>query len=301
MSLRKFAKWEAYERCKGMSKELAMKRYVSELRAIDPQFALPSDKKGGGAKSAGKKKRRAPKPGTGTMTPKSGEPLRKEFKRAADFAFVSKRFRMENQRVLLYAYYKQATVGPCNQAAPSVFSGRRKYAGWRAWGNLFDMDKETAMRLYVDQVKKIAPEFANSSANALLEQEGEEDLDEHVDEEKKIKMIAEVDDATLEKRIKAAQAAGGFVYLITGASGFIGKHLMDLLVERNENSVMVCITRPGSNFKLARQAVKSGYASQVIPLVGNIAKPNFELSGNILKILQTGGRCCAFHPSCRVV
>ena len=234
-----------------------MKRYISELRAIDPQFSLPNEGKSGGGGRKKAKKNRAPKPTKIQATMKTGEPLRKEFKRAADFAFVSNRFRMENQRALLYAYYKQATEGPCTRPAPSVFAGRRKYAGWRAWGNLFDMEKEEAMRLYIDQVKKIAPEFATESANELLQQEAVLE-DDDVDEEEKVKMIAEVKNSTLEKRVKAAQAAGGFVYLITGASGFLGKHLMDKLVERNPNSIMICVTRAGSNFKLARQAVKSG-------------------------------------------
>lgn len=40
----KYAKYAAWKKCSGMPKELAMKRYIAELRALDPTFSLPSDK-----------------------------------------------------------------------------------------------------------------------------------------------------------------------------------------------------------------------------------------------------------------
>ncbi|KAH9509769.1 hypothetical protein Btru_045156 [Bulinus truncatus] len=54
-----------------------------------------------------------------------------------------------------YSYYKQATEGPCTAAKPGFWDmvNRKK---WEAWSNLGDMESETAMLLYVDELKKVS-------------------------------------------------------------------------------------------------------------------------------------------------
>ncbi|XP_025084555.1 acyl-CoA-binding domain-containing protein 5-like isoform X1 [Pomacea canaliculata] len=54
-----------------------------------------------------------------------------------------------------YAYYKQATEGPCTAPRPNMFSvvNRRK---WDAWSELGEMPKEQAMLLYVDELKNVS-------------------------------------------------------------------------------------------------------------------------------------------------
>jgi len=53
-----------------------------------------------------------------------------------------------------YSYFKQATLGPCNQKKPAFWDviGRAKWDAWNAHGS---MSKHRAMELYVDELKKI--------------------------------------------------------------------------------------------------------------------------------------------------
>ena len=62
-------------------------------------------------------------------------------------------YRPSNERMLqLYACYKQATIGDCNETEPSQddLAMRAKYDAWIV---LKGTDKETAMRKYVDLVQ----------------------------------------------------------------------------------------------------------------------------------------------------
>mmetsp|Transcript_12034 Transcript_12034/g.15680 ORF Transcript_12034/g.15680 Transcript_12034/m.15680 type:complete len:937 (+) Transcript_12034:205-3015(+) len=294
-SIRKWAKYEAWKKCKGMSKELAMKRYISELRSLDPDWTIKGDNLDSTDNGLIKPKKGNSKIKKRKPVAKTGQALAKEFEQAANFVRHTNRFEsFKSQQTLLYGYYKQATEGPCKRPAPSVFSGRLVYAKWKAWGNLFDMPQEEAMRLYIAQVRKIVPEFngTDQSARELLQQEevavdiGDLDDDEILD------LITKVSPGSLKDRMKAASEAGGTIYLMTGATGFIGKHLLGCLVERNRNSLMICISRPTSTSRLAKQVLerhgKEG-AAQVVALGGNISKPNFELGKQFLSVLQTAG------------
>lgn len=53
-----------------------------------------------------------------------------------------------------YAYYKQATEGPNVSSKPQFWEVVKK-AKWDAWTKLGSMDKETAMKNYVDEFKKV--------------------------------------------------------------------------------------------------------------------------------------------------
>lgn len=53
-----------------------------------------------------------------------------------------------------YAYFKQATEGPNKSPKPPFWDLVRK-AKWDAWTKLGNMDSETAMKLYVDEFKKV--------------------------------------------------------------------------------------------------------------------------------------------------
>ncbi|XP_066536344.1 acyl-CoA-binding domain-containing protein 5-B [Hoplias malabaricus] len=56
--------------------------------------------------------------------------------------------------VMLYSYYKQATVGPCNTIKPNGWDSIGK-AKWEAWKALGDMTKEQAMKEYVQEIQLI--------------------------------------------------------------------------------------------------------------------------------------------------
>ncbi|XP_015116621.1 acyl-CoA-binding domain-containing protein 5 [Diachasma alloeum] len=53
-----------------------------------------------------------------------------------------------------YAYYKQATEGPCQQSKPAFWEVVRK-AKWDAWMRLGNMSRQEAMNNYVEELKKI--------------------------------------------------------------------------------------------------------------------------------------------------
>jgi len=64
-------------------------------------------------------------------------------------------FQPSNEMKLkFYAYYKQATVGPCSAKRPSFWdlAARAKYDAWTELGT---MEKTTAMTKYVDNLKQI--------------------------------------------------------------------------------------------------------------------------------------------------
>lgn len=53
-----------------------------------------------------------------------------------------------------YAYYKQATEGPCQQSKPAFWEVVKK-AKWDAWMRLGNMSRQEAMNNYVEELKKI--------------------------------------------------------------------------------------------------------------------------------------------------
>ena len=53
-----------------------------------------------------------------------------------------------------YGYYKQATLGPCDDAKPSFWDVVKR-AKWEAWHKLGNMSPEEAMRNYVDDLKQV--------------------------------------------------------------------------------------------------------------------------------------------------
>ncbi|XP_076455514.1 uncharacterized protein LOC143290110 [Babylonia areolata] len=54
-----------------------------------------------------------------------------------------------------YAYFKQATEGPCTAPKPGIWNlvSRRK---WEAWSELGQMDRESAMLQYVEELKNVS-------------------------------------------------------------------------------------------------------------------------------------------------
>ncbi len=58
----------------------------------------------------------------------------------------------DNDKLNMYKYYKQATVGDCNIAEPwSVYF--EAHAKWDAWNGIRGMTKEEAMQNYIDLYK----------------------------------------------------------------------------------------------------------------------------------------------------
>ena len=62
----------------------------------------------------------------------------------------------DKDKLLLYGYYKQATCGRCTGKRPGMLSFVAR-AKWDAWNELGDMDKETAMKKYIEEADRIVP------------------------------------------------------------------------------------------------------------------------------------------------
>lgn len=61
---------------------------------------------------------------------------------------------IENDDLLkLYGLYKQATVGDCNISPPNMFSSQKDKLKYNAWMMNKDMNKQTAMKMYIYTVE----------------------------------------------------------------------------------------------------------------------------------------------------
>ncbi|OEL16727.1 Acyl-CoA-binding protein, partial [Dichanthelium oligosanthes] len=66
-------------------------------------------------------------------------------------------------KLILYGLYKQATVGKVNTDRPGVFSPRER-AKWDAWKAVEGKSKEEAMSDYITKVKQLKEEAAAAGA-----------------------------------------------------------------------------------------------------------------------------------------
>ncbi|XP_004594088.2 diazepam-binding inhibitor-like 5 [Ochotona princeps] len=60
----------------------------------------------------------------------------------------------DQEKLLMYSLYKQATQGDCNLPVPPVSEVRAK-AKWEAWNKIKGMSKMDAMRNYVAKVDEL--------------------------------------------------------------------------------------------------------------------------------------------------
>lgn len=65
-------------------------------------------------------------------------------------------------------------------------------------------------------------------------------------------------------------------YLVTGATGFLGRHLVELLLRRPESRVLALV-RAGSQERLGSLAAGWAGGDRVEPLVGELAAPKLGL------------------------
>lgn len=56
--------------------------------------------------------------------------------------------------LVLYALYKQATVGDCNTARPGMLDFKGK-AKWDAWNEKKGLDQDTAKKEYIEKVRAL--------------------------------------------------------------------------------------------------------------------------------------------------
>jgi len=320
MNLRKAAKWNARKRLIGIKAEQAKKMYVTKVRQMDPDWTvgdtgldkddsvvpqLKSKAEKSSKSSKTKLTKRFSRSSKNKMFGQPSKELQKEFEKATEFAKKSSLFRDKTSFTLLSAYYKQATRGPNTVPAPRGFS-RDKYARWRQWASLLDMTKEEAMSKYIAHVKRFAPEFEKDvrsreehdaearqrETELVLQASGRNLVPDLSDSELKFDASTQmVGEKEISKIVTSAAEAGGIVYVLTGASGFIGTWLVGELLDRNPNSVIFSLTRPSSKGKLlAKIADKFGEdaASRVFPVEADISQPRMGLDKAVYQAFMKG-------------
>ncbi|XP_077244758.1 acyl-CoA-binding protein 6 [Tasmannia lanceolata] len=80
--------------------------------------------------------------------------LKEEFEEYAVKAKTLPQTTTNEDMLILYALYKQATVGPVNTSRPGMFNLRDRYK-WDAWKAVEGKSKEEAMNDYITKVKQL--------------------------------------------------------------------------------------------------------------------------------------------------
>ncbi|XVF56408.1 hypothetical protein PTKIN_Ptkin06aG0118200 [Pterospermum kingtungense] len=88
--------------------------------------------------------------------------LKEEFEEYAEKAKTLPENTTNENKLILYGLYKQATVGPVNTSRPGMFNMRDR-AKWDAWKAVEGKSKEEAMGDYITKVKQLQEEAAASS------------------------------------------------------------------------------------------------------------------------------------------
>ncbi|KAK5787120.1 Acyl-CoA-binding [Gossypium arboreum] len=88
--------------------------------------------------------------------------LKEEFEEYAEKAKTLPENTTNDDKLILYGLYKQATVGPVNTSRPGMFNMKEKYK-WDAWKAVEGKSKEEAMNDYITKVKQLQEAAAASS------------------------------------------------------------------------------------------------------------------------------------------
>ncbi|XP_040988061.1 acyl-CoA-binding protein isoform X2 [Juglans microcarpa x Juglans regia] len=88
--------------------------------------------------------------------------LKEEFEEHAEKAKTLPESTTNENKLILYGLYKQATVGAVNTSRPGMFSLRER-AKWDAWKAVEGKSKEEAMSDYITKVKQLHEEAAASA------------------------------------------------------------------------------------------------------------------------------------------
>ncbi|CAA6667067.1 unnamed protein product [Spirodela intermedia] len=89
--------------------------------------------------------------------------LKEEFEEYARKAMTLPENTTNENKLILYGLYKQATIGPVNADRPGVFNQRAR-AKWDAWKAVEGKSQEEAMSDYITKVKQLLEEAAAASA-----------------------------------------------------------------------------------------------------------------------------------------
>nr|6KF8_A Chain A, Acyl-CoA-binding domain-containing protein 2 [Oryza sativa Japonica Group]6KF8_C Chain C, Acyl-CoA-binding domain-containing protein 2 [Oryza sativa Japonica Group]6KF8_D Chain D, Acyl-CoA-binding domain-containing protein 2 [Oryza sativa Japonica Group]6KF8_F Chain F, Acyl-CoA-binding domain-containing protein 2 [Oryza sativa Japonica Group]6KF8_I Chain I, Acyl-CoA-binding domain-containing protein 2 [Oryza sativa Japonica Group]6KF8_K Chain K, Acyl-CoA-binding domain-containing p len=89
--------------------------------------------------------------------------LQEEFEEFAEKAKTLPDTISNEDKLLLYGLYKQATVGPVTTGRPGIFNLKDRYK-WDAWKAVEGKSKEEAMADYITKVKQLLEEASASTS-----------------------------------------------------------------------------------------------------------------------------------------
>ncbi|XP_038645752.1 acyl-CoA-binding protein [Scyliorhinus canicula] len=81
-----------------------------------------------------------------------------DFEKAAEEVKQLKEKPSDNDMLIIYGLYKQATVGDVNTARPGMFDLTGK-AKWDAWDGRKGTSKEEAMKMYIAKVQELKEKY----------------------------------------------------------------------------------------------------------------------------------------------
>jgi diazepam-binding inhibitor (GABA receptor modulating acyl-CoA-binding protein) len=87
------------------------------------------------------------------MSTSSNDKLIAKFNKAIELVKIVETVSNEN-KLYLYAHYKQANNGNNNMPKPSIIN-IVETAKWKVWNEISGMEKEEAMKLYINKVKEL--------------------------------------------------------------------------------------------------------------------------------------------------
>ncbi|KAE8681887.1 Acyl-CoA-binding protein [Hibiscus syriacus] len=88
--------------------------------------------------------------------------LKEEFEEYTEKAKTLPASTTNDDKLILYGLYKQATVGPVNTSRPGMFNLKEK-AKWDAWKAVEGKSSEDAMNDYITKVKQLQQAAGASS------------------------------------------------------------------------------------------------------------------------------------------
>ncbi|KAH7577436.1 hypothetical protein ACOSP7_001662 [Xanthoceras sorbifolium] len=88
--------------------------------------------------------------------------LKEDFEEHAENAKTLPESTSNEDKLILYGLYKQATVGNVNTARPGMFNMRDR-AKWDAWKAVEGKSQEEAMNDYITKVKQLKEQAAGSA------------------------------------------------------------------------------------------------------------------------------------------
>ncbi|XP_039141502.1 acyl-CoA-binding protein-like [Dioscorea cayenensis subsp. rotundata] len=89
--------------------------------------------------------------------------LKEDFEEHAEKAKTLPENTTNENKLILYGLYKQATVGSVNTSRPGLFSPKER-AKWDAWKAVEGKSQEEAMNDYITKVKQLHEEAATAAA-----------------------------------------------------------------------------------------------------------------------------------------